>query len=46
MAYNLLSSFLSGTVLLSTNLVEVFLLPAAPPPPPHPDMLENEFAFY
>lgn len=45
MAHNLLSSFLSGTVLLSTKLVEVFLLLAAPPPP-HPDMLENEFVFY
>ena len=44
MAHNLLSSFLSGTVLLSTKLVEVFLLPAAPPP--HPDMLGNEFVFY
>ena len=36
MAYNLLSSFLSGTVLLSTKLVVVFLLLAAPPPPPIP----------
>lgn len=43
MAHNLLSSFLSGTVLLSTKLVEVFLLLAAPP---HPDMLGNEFVFY
>lgn len=34
MAHNLLSSFLSGTVLLSTKLVEVFLLLAAPPPIP------------
>ena len=33
MAHNLLSSFLSGTVLLSTKLVEVFLLLASPPPP-------------
>ena len=36
MAHNLLSSFLSGTVLLSTKLVVVFLLLAAPPPPPIP----------
>ena len=36
MAHNLLSSFLSGTVLLSTKLVVVFLLRAAPPPPPIP----------
>ena len=36
MAHNLLSSFLSGTVLLSTKLVVVFLLLASPPPPPIP----------
>ena len=36
MAHNLLNSFLSGTVLLSTKLVDVFLLLAAPPPPAIP----------